>query len=66
MWPATEWTINNALGSEPKLPSWAEISNNIIPVELGKLLAGHIRSPEQCMAIITAQADKSAAPFRKG
>jgi hypothetical protein len=48
------------------LPSRAEISNNIIPVELGKLLAGHIRSPEQCMAIITAQADKSAAPVRKG
>ena len=63
--PATEWTINNALGSEPKLPSWAEISNNIIPVELGKLIAGQYRSPEQCMAIITAQADKSAAPYRK-
>ena len=38
--PAIEWTIDNAMGSEPKLPAWVEISNHIIPVELGKLLAG--------------------------
>ncbi len=63
--PATEWTINNAMGSNPKLPVWAEISNGIIPTELGKLLAGQYGSPEQCMASIGAQADKAAAPFRK-
>ena len=63
--PATEWTINNAMGSNPKLPAWAEISNDIIPVELGKLLAGQYDRPEQCMAVIGAQVDKAAAPFRK-
>jgi multiple sugar transport system substrate-binding protein len=64
--PAIEWTINNAMGSEPKLPAWVEISHDIIPTELGKLLAGQYGSPEQCMAAIKEQADKSAAPFRSG
>ena len=63
--PATEWTINNALGSEPKLPAWVEIANHIIPGELGKLLAGQ-GTPEQCMAAIKGRADRLAAPFRKG
>jgi multiple sugar transport system substrate-binding protein len=62
--PATEWTINNAMGSEPKLPAWVEISNDIIPVELGKLLAGQYGSLDQCMATIRERVDKSAAPFR--
>lgn len=64
--PATEWTINNAMGSEPKLPSWVEMSNEIIPVELGKLLAGQYGDPGQCMATIKERVDRSAAPFRKG
>lgn len=62
---AIEWTINNAMGSEPKLPSWVEISNNVVPVELGKLLAGQYRAPADCMAAIKAQADEAAEPFRK-
>lgn len=63
--PATEWTINNAMGTEPKLPAWVDISNNAIPVELGRLLAGQHASPEQCMAAIKETVDKAAAPFRK-
>jgi multiple sugar transport system substrate-binding protein len=63
--PATEWTIDNALGSEPKLPAWVEIANHIIPGELGKLLAGQ-GTPEQCMTAIKGRADRLAAPFRKG
>jgi multiple sugar transport system substrate-binding protein len=63
--PATEWTINNAMGSDPKLPAWVEISNDFIPSELGKLLAGQYTSPEQCMAIIGERVNKAAAPFRK-
>ena len=62
---ATEWTINNAMGSEPKLPAWVEISNNIIPVELGKLLAGQ-GNPGQCMATVKERVDKAAAPYRRG
>jgi multiple sugar transport system substrate-binding protein len=64
--PATEWTINNAMGTEPKLPAWVEISNHIIPDELGKLLAGQYGSPAQCMAVVKERVDKAAAPFRKG
>jgi hypothetical protein len=62
---ATEWTIDNALGSEPKLPAWGEIANHIIPGEPGRLLAGQ-GSPEQCMAAIKGRAGRLAAPFRKG
>ncbi len=63
--PAIQWTINNAMGSEPDLPSWAEMANNVIPVELGKLLAGQYKSPKECMEAIKPQVDKLAEPFRK-
>jgi len=64
--PATEWTIDNAMGSEPKLPAWVEMSNDIIPTELGRLLSGQYRDAAQCMATIKEQVDRLAAPFRKG
>jgi multiple sugar transport system substrate-binding protein len=64
--PATEWTINHAMGSEPKLPAWVEIANHIIPGELGKLLAGQYDSPRQCMATVKERVDKAVEPFRKG
>ena len=64
--PATEWTINNAMGSEPKLPAWVEMSNDIIPGELGKLLSGQYRDAGQCMATIKERVDRLAAQFRKG
>ena len=63
--PATEWTINNAMGSNPKLPVWPELSNGIIPQELGKLLAGQHTTAQQCMANIGEQVDKATEPFRK-
>lgn len=63
--PATEWTINNAMGSNPKLPVWPELSNGIIPQELGKLLAGQHTTAQQCMATIGEQVDKATEPFRK-
>jgi multiple sugar transport system substrate-binding protein len=47
------------------MPAWAEISNNVIPVELGKLLAGQYQTPEECMEAIKSKADELAAPFRK-
>ena len=62
--PATEWTINNAMGSAPKLPAWVEMANDIIPTELGRLLSGRHASPEGCMAAIKERVDRSAAPFR--
>ncbi len=63
--PAIRWTIENAMGSEPDMPAWAEIANNVIPVELGKLLAGQYASGKECMEAIRKQADELAAPFRK-
>lgn len=62
--PAIEWTINNRMGSEPDLPSWPEIANNVIPVELGKLLAGQYDSPEAAMEVIAEKTNELAAPFR--
>ena len=64
--PATEWTINNAMGSEPKLPAWVEIANHIIPDRARQAARRPIHSPDQCMATIKGRADKAAAPFRKG
>ncbi|HEV2557695.1 MAG TPA: sugar ABC transporter substrate-binding protein [Microvirga sp.] len=61
---AIRWTIDNAMGSEPDMPAWAEISNNVVPVELGKLLAGQYRSGKECMDAIKKQADEMAKPFR--
>jgi multiple sugar transport system substrate-binding protein len=61
---AIKWTIDNAMGSEPDMPAWAEISNNVVPVELGKLLAGQYKSGKECMDAIKKQADEMAKPFR--
>ena len=38
--PAVLKTIETMMGSEPDRVSWPEISNDVIPVELGKLFAG--------------------------
>jgi len=62
--PATEWVINNAMGSEPKLPAWVQISNDIIPVELGNLLNGQYGSPGHCMATLKDRVDEAVSPFR--
>ena len=58
------WTINNAMGSEPDMPLWAELANNDIPVELGKLLTGQAYdgNAKACMdALATLVDDKVAA-----
>jgi multiple sugar transport system substrate-binding protein len=63
--PAVEETINTMMGSEPDFPAWAELSNNTIPVELGKFLTGQFKTPQECMDAIKPVADEMAAPFRK-
>ena len=57
------WTINNAMGSEPDMPLWAELSNNDIPVELGKLLTGqdYGGSAEACMNALAKTIDEKVA-----
>jgi len=62
--PAIRTTIETAMGSEPDLPSWPDISNGVIPRELGRLLLGEHRSPGSAMAAIKSEADALAAPFR--
>jgi multiple sugar transport system substrate-binding protein len=56
--PVQKETIENYMGSEPDLPEWAEISNNIIPVELGRFFAGEYKTPKETMDIIAKQVDK--------
>ena len=61
---AIRQTINTAMGSEPALPSWPEISNGVIPTELGRYFAGQHKSPAAAMAAIKVEADRLAAPYR--
>lgn len=61
---AVRKTIETAMGSEPDLPVWPELSNGVIPRELGRLLTGEINEPEAAMAAIKEEVDARAAPFR--
>ncbi len=60
---AIKWTINNDMGSEPDMPIWAELSNNDIPVELGKLLTGQAYngSAEACMNALAKTINQKVA-----
>ena len=51
-------TIANDMGSEPDLPAWAELSNDTIPVRLGKYFAGDYGSAKEAMDDIAQAADK--------
>ncbi|MEM7047513.1 MAG: extracellular solute-binding protein [Pseudomonadota bacterium] len=50
-------TIAMDMGSEPDLPQWAELSNDTIPVRLGKYFAGDYDSAKQAMDDIASAAD---------
>ena len=54
-------TIANHMGSEPDLPQWAELSNDTIPVELGRFWAGEYGSPKEAMDSIKEKADAIVA-----
>jgi multiple sugar transport system substrate-binding protein len=56
---AIKWTIDNAMGSEPDMAVWADISNNEIPVELGKLLTGEAYdgSAKACLDALAGMVD---------
>jgi len=55
--PVVRETIAEHMGSEPDLPEWAELSNDTIPVELGKFWAGDYDSPEAVMDEIKRKVD---------
>ena len=61
---AVRQTIDTAMGSEPSFPSWPDISNGVIPTELGRYFAGQHKSPATAMAAIKVEADRLAAPYR--
>lgn len=50
-------TIANHMGSEPDLPEWAELSNDTIPIELGRYFAGDYASPKEAMDAIAKKVD---------
>ena len=54
---AVRETIAEHMGSEPDLPEWAELSNDTIPVELGKFFAGDHDSPQAALDEIAAKVD---------
>lgn len=54
-------TIANHMGSEPDLPEWAELSNDTIPVELGRYWAGEYDSAKAVMASIKKKVDAIVA-----
>ena len=55
---AVRETIANHMGSEPDLPEWAELSNDTIPVELGRFFAGEYDSPEKVLSSIKEKVDQ--------
>jgi len=50
-------TIADHMGSEPDLPEWAELSNDTIPVELGRFFAGEYDSARAAMDSIKEKVD---------
>ena len=54
-------TIAMDMGSEPDLPEWAELSNDTIPVRLGKYFAGDYGSAKEAMDDIATAVDKVVA-----
>ena len=54
---AVRETIANHMGSEPDLPEWAELSNDTIPVELGRFFAGEFDGPQAVMDSIKEKVD---------
>jgi multiple sugar transport system substrate-binding protein len=54
-------TIAEHMGSEPDLPEWAELSNDTIPVELGRFFAGEYKSAKEAMDAIKEKVDAIVA-----
>ena len=51
-------TIAKDMGSEPDLPQWPELSNDTIPLRLGKYFAGEYGSAQAAMDDIARAVDK--------
>ena len=51
--------IFNDMGSEPDLPEWADMSSNMIPIELGRYWAGEYGSAKECLDTIAKNFNKT-------
>ena len=51
--------IFNDMGSEPDLPEWADMSSNMIPIELGRYWAGEYSSAKDCLDAIANNFNKT-------
>jgi multiple sugar transport system substrate-binding protein len=58
-------TIETAMGSEPDLPVWPDISTGVIPRELGYLLRREEPDGASTMATIKEEVDAMTAPYRR-
>jgi hypothetical protein len=49
-----QWTINNAMATEPHFPLWPGFASNELPTEIGKLLAGqdYGADAKKCMELV--------------
>ena len=49
--------------SEPHLPSWSTIANNIFAVELGKMTTGGYKTAKECADQMAALANKEVGIY---
>ncbi len=59
----TRKAIEGYMGSEPDHPAWAEVSNGVIPVELGRFFAGDYTSPKEVLDVISKGVDKAFSRY---
>ncbi len=59
---ATERAIKERMGTEPHLPAWSTIANNIFAVELGKITTGEV-DPMEGLDNMAALADKEVGIY---
>ncbi len=59
----TERAIKERMGTEPHLPAWSTIANNIFAVELGKLTTGQYKSPKEAADVMAKLADEEVGIY---
>lgn len=55
----TRKAIEQYMGSEPDHPGWTEVSNGVIPTELGRFFAGEYGSAKEVMDEIATQVNRT-------
>jgi multiple sugar transport system substrate-binding protein len=63
--PATLAAIKKRMGTEPHLPPWPEIANDVFAVELGKLVTGEYKSPKEAADVMKRRAEEVVRKYRR-